>query len=105
MFVGKALLVGVVSGYDVAKALTHLTGQALYQRLLSLGHQLESCPEDLDAMYEELDARCNKACHSVSGLVTSESVEEHRKWLTVSMHMSLSVKISQHCTKARCRKY
>jgi hypothetical protein len=93
-FIGEALMTGLISKREITEALKCVTGQALYRSLLVLGHQLESCPEDLDALFKELDAYCNNARHPVSGLVTSESVEEHRKWLTVSIHTSLSVKIS-----------
>jgi hypothetical protein len=99
-FVGKALMMGLISKRKITEILKCLTGQALYQRLLVLGRQLESYPAGFDDMFKELDAHC----HVEYGR-DSEYVETHRKWLTVSIHLSLFVKLSQHRTKARCRKY
>jgi hypothetical protein len=92
-FVGKALMMGLVSERDITEALRGVTGQTLYQRFLAFGHQLESCPESVDAALKEHDARGNRSYYPY-GSPGSEWLEEHRKWLTVSMSCYL-VKLAQ----------
>jgi hypothetical protein len=99
VFVGTALKAGLMSGSDVAAALGNISAQALYQRLLALGHLLDSCPSSVDGLLKGLDNRCQWWYHT-----SAQLFEEHRKWLTVSMLCCL-VKISQERIKPYIRKY
>jgi hypothetical protein len=99
-FVGKALMMGLISKPEVLEALKCVPGHALYYRLLVLGRQLESYPAGLDDMFKELDARCHLEFSR-----GSKRSDVHRKSFAVSINLSLFVKLSQHRTKSRCRKY